>query len=67
MNRKRSLPQNILLTLAILTVLFFCLFPFIQILSTSLKHQFDWGNPSLIPVKINLDAYKDLLGFVKST
>ena len=67
MNRKRSLLQNILLTLAILAVLFFCLFPFIQILSTSLKHQFDWGNPSLIPVKINLGAYKELLGFGKST
>ena len=67
MNRKRRLLQNILLTLAILTVLFFCLFPFIQILSTSLKHQFDWGNPSLIPVKINLDAYKELLGFGEST
>ena len=67
MNRKRSLLQNILLTLAILTVLFFCLFPFIQILSTSLKHQFDWGNPSLLPVKLNFDAYKELLGFVDST
>ncbi|MGD9183350.1 MAG: carbohydrate ABC transporter permease [Desulfobacterales bacterium] len=67
MNRKRSLFQNILLTLAILSVLFFCLFPFIQILSTSLKHQFDWGNPSLIPVKLNLDAYKELLGLADST
>ena len=67
MNRKRSLLQNILLTLAILTVLFFCLFPFIQIISISLKHQFDWGNPSLMPVKFNFDAYKELLGFVEST
>jgi multiple sugar transport system permease protein len=67
MNRKRSLLQNILLTLAILLVLFFCLFPFIQILSTSLKHQFDWGNPSLIPVKFNFSAYKELLGFGEST
>ena len=67
MNRKRNLLQNVVLTLAILTVLFFCLFPFIQILSTSLKHQFDWGNPSLIPVKFNLKAYKELLGFGEST
>lgn len=67
MNRKRSLLQNILLTLAILLVLFFCLFPFIQILSTSLKHQFDWGNPSLIPVTFNFAAYKELLGFGEST
>jgi len=67
LNRKRNLLQNILLTLAILLVLFFCLFPFIQILSVSLKHQFDWGNPSLIPVKFNFAAYKELLGFGEST
>jgi len=62
---KRSFLQNIFLTFAIGAVLFICLFPFIQILSTSLKHQFDWGNPSLIPMKINLEAYKELLGFGK--
>lgn len=60
---KRTLLQNLLLSLAIGTVLLFCLFPFIQILSTSLKYQFDWGNPSLIPIKLNLGAYKELLGF----
>ncbi|MFC1869462.1 carbohydrate ABC transporter permease [Thermodesulfobacteriota bacterium] len=62
---RRTFLQNFLLTLAILALLLFCLFPFIQILSTSLKHQFDWGNPSLIPVKVNLGAYKELLGFGK--
>ena len=62
---KRSILQNLSLTIAILAVLIFCLFPFIQILSTSLKHQFDWGNPSLVPVKVNLEAYKELLGFTK--
>jgi len=62
---KRSFLQNILLALAVGTVLFFCLFPFVQILSTSLKHQFDWGNPSLIPIKINLNAYRELLGLGK--
>jgi multiple sugar transport system permease protein len=62
---KRSFLQNILLALAVGIVLFFCLFPFVQILSTSLKHQFDWGNPSLIPIKINLNAYRELLGFGK--
>lgn len=62
---KRTLIQNCLLTLALGMVLFFCLFPFIQILSTSLKHQFDWGNPSLIPIKLNLEAYRELLGFNK--
>ncbi|MFC1534299.1 carbohydrate ABC transporter permease [Thermodesulfobacteriota bacterium] len=62
---KRTFLQNILLTLAIGVVLFFCLFPFIQMLSTSLKYQFDWGNPSFIPIKVNLGAYKELLGFTK--
>jgi len=62
---KRSFLQNILLALAVGIVLFFCLFPFVQILSTSLKHQFDWGNPSLIPIKINLNAYRELLGLGK--
>ena len=51
--------------LLILLVLIFTLFPFVQMLSTSLKHQFDWGNPSLIPVKVNLNAYEELLGFQK--
>ena len=60
---KRSFIQNILLTVAITLLLIFCLFPFIQIFSTSFKYQFDWGNPSLIPQKINIDAYKELLGF----
>lgn len=60
---KRSFAQNILLTVAIALLLIFCLFPFVQILSTSFKYQFDWGNPSLIPQKINIDAYRELLGF----
>lgn len=60
---KRTFIQNITLAFAILLLLVFCIFPFIQILSTSLKYQFDWGNPSLIPQKINIDAYKELLGF----
>jgi multiple sugar transport system permease protein len=63
MLEKRSLVQNILLAVAVAILLIFCLFPFVQILSTSLKYQFDWGNPSLIPQKINFDAYKELLGF----
>lgn len=44
----------------------FSLLPFAQILSTSLKHQFDWGNPSLIPQVINLEAYKELLGLTET-
>lgn len=63
MLNQRSFIQNLLLAVAIAVLLFFCLFPFVQILSTSLKYQFDWGNPSLIPEKLNIDAYKELLGF----
>jgi len=45
----------------ILLIVLFSVFPFIQMLSTSLKYQWDWGNPSLIPTQINLEAYKELL------
>lgn len=60
---KRGPLGNIMLAAAIFAVLFFCVFPFVQILSTSLKYQYDWGNPSLIPDRINLEAYAELLGF----
>ncbi len=52
--------------LLILTIVFFSIFPFIQMLSTSLKYQWDWGNPSLIPTQINLEAYKELLNIGQS-
>ena len=65
MLERRSVSRNLLLAGAITVILIFCLFPFVQILSTSLKYQFDWGNPSLIPQKINIEAYKELLGFTK--
>ena len=64
MINKRSFFQNIILALTLGIVLLFCVFPFIQILSTSLKYQPDWGNPSLVPQRINLEAYKDILGFM---
>jgi multiple sugar transport system permease protein len=47
----------------LLLILTFALFPFVQMLSTSLKYQWDWGNPSLIPRQLNFEAYKELLGF----
>jgi len=62
MSLKRTNFQRVFLLGAVLLVLMFSIFPFIQILSTSLKYQVDWGNPSLIPAQINLDAYKELLG-----
>lgn len=59
---KSTIKGRIGFALAIFLLVSFCLLPFAQILSTSLKHQFDWGNPSLIPQVINLEAYKELLG-----
>ncbi|MCF7953667.1 MAG: carbohydrate ABC transporter permease [Spirochaetales bacterium] len=47
--------------LLVLLIVLFSLFPFLQMLSLSLKYQWDWGNPSLIPKQINLEAYKELL------
>lgn len=58
---KKSIPRSIGFTILILAIVLFTIFPFVQMLSLSLKHQFDWGNPSLIPRKINLEAYKELL------
>ena len=47
--------------IAILAIVTFSLFPFIQMLSTSLKFAPDWGNPSLIPQRFNFTAYAELL------
>lgn len=65
MLNQRSFIQNLLLAFAIAMILIFCLFPFVQILSTSFKYQFDWGNSSIIPQKINVEAYKELLGITE--
>jgi len=53
--------QKIGFALLVLLIVLFCLFPFLQMLSTSFKYQWDWGNPSLIPTQINWEAYKELL------
>ncbi|ADZ90975.1 carbohydrate ABC transporter permease [Marinomonas mediterranea] len=63
MNKRTKLQSFILYALVIFLVVF-CIFPFLQILSTSLKHPIDWGNPSLIPKVLHLDAYKELLGLM---
>ncbi len=47
--------------LLVLLIVLFSIFPFIQMLSISLKYQWDWGNPGLLPKQINLEAYKELL------
>ncbi|MBI9107699.1 MAG: carbohydrate ABC transporter permease [Spirochaetales bacterium] len=61
MVKKKNIFRSTGILLLILLVVLFSVFPFIQMLSTSLKYQWDWGNPSLIPTKINLEAYKELL------
>lgn len=61
---KRTKLQSLILYVCVITLVMFCIFPFVQILSTSLKHPIDWGNPSLIPRVLHLDAYKELLGLM---
>jgi multiple sugar transport system permease protein len=60
---RRSKSQKLAIYTAVILLLGITLFPFVQMLSTSLKYQPDWGNPSLIPRVFNFEAYKELLGF----
>lgn len=60
--QKRNILRDTGFLLLILAIVIFAIFPFIQMLSTSLKYPRDWGNPSLIPERINTGAYKELLG-----
>lgn len=59
--RGKNRIRRVGLLIAILAIITFSLFPFIQMLSTSLKYPADWGNPSLIPERLNFSAYKELL------
>ena len=61
MVKKKSLLRSFGFYTFILFIVASSLFPFIQMLSTSLKYPQDWGNPSLIPQRINWTAYKDIL------
>jgi len=61
MVRSGGVFQKIGFAFLVVLIVLFSVFPFIQMLSTSLKHQWDWGNPSIIPTQINLEAYKELL------
>lgn len=56
-----SIYKKVGFTILVLLLVLFAIFPFVQMLSTSLKYQWDWGNPSLIPRKINIESYKELL------
>ncbi len=55
--------KNIGFTILVILIVLFSIFPFIQMLSTSLKYSWDWGNPSLIPTEVNKTAYSEILGF----
>ena len=59
--RKKSVFKSAGFALLVLLIVFFAVFPFIEMISISLKYPFDWGNPSLIPRRVNLEAYKELL------
>ena len=61
-NRIKKIIGNVLFGLAIVAIVIFCMFPFLQIISVSLKDVQDMANPSLIPSKIHLDSYKEILG-----
>ncbi|HUX40439.1 MAG TPA: carbohydrate ABC transporter permease [Rectinemataceae bacterium] len=64
---KRTSPiRSAAFGIGMVMLLIFTLFPFAQMLSTSLKFQWDWGNPSLIPRKVNTGAYAEILGLNKS-
>ena len=64
--RKKGFFRSAGFSLLVIAIVLFAVFPFIQMLSTSLKYQLDWGNPSLIPRKINLESYKELLSIGQS-
>jgi multiple sugar transport system permease protein len=66
MVEKKSWPKRIGFLLLILGIVGFTTIPFVQMISISLKYQWDWGNPSFIPKMINLDAYKELLNIGQS-
>jgi multiple sugar transport system permease protein len=60
--RQRNILRSVGFFLLVMAIVTFAIFPFVQMLSTSLKYPRDWGNPSLIPQRINTSAYKELLG-----
>lgn len=61
-NNNHKVIKRIGFTILVLLIVLFSIFPFIQMLSTSLKFSWDWGNPSLIPTEINTTAYSEILG-----
>ncbi|HDQ13737.1 MAG TPA: carbohydrate ABC transporter permease [Sediminispirochaeta sp.] len=67
MVKKTSFLRKALFFLLVLSIVLFSIFPFIQMISISLKYPAEWGDPSLIPKNINLEAYKELLNIGQET
>ena len=67
MVRRNTILRKSAFALLVLGIVLFSIFPFIQMLSTSLKYPGDWGNPELIPKRINLEAYMELLNIGQGT
>ncbi len=63
---RHSLPVKILFGILVFLIVLFSIFPFVQMISTSLKHPWDWKNPSLIPKHINTTQYARILGLTKT-
>jgi multiple sugar transport system permease protein len=64
--RNRSFGRSAGFGLLVLLIVAFAVFPFLEMLSISLKYPFDFGNPSLIPRRVNLESYKELLAIGQS-
>jgi multiple sugar transport system permease protein len=64
--RTRSFARSVGFALLVLLIVLFAVFPFLEMLSISLKYPFDFGNPSLIPRRLNLESYKELLSIGQS-
>lgn len=62
----RSNGQKILLFIFSAGLIFFSLFPFLQMLSISFKTPLEWGRPNLVPKIISTNAYKELLGISRT-
>lgn len=65
MVERTTLIKKIGFAILIVSIILFVTFPFLQMLSTSLKYSWDWGNPSFIPKKINIERYLEILNIKK--
>ncbi|HKK65923.1 MAG TPA: carbohydrate ABC transporter permease [Clostridia bacterium] len=61
MVKRSTASRKFLFFLLVVLIVGFSIFPFIQMLSISLKYPSEWGTPNLIPERLNFEAYKELL------